>query len=552
MLEDLDEDYRIFKWPVRITEFDIAANPEDPEQVSTSYDFTLDYYTALFSHPAVDGINAWGFWEPTMWQTGANGEDHRRYKAWYTTDWQITPIGQAFRDVVFKKYWTNASGTSNESGEYMARAFKGTHEIVATRGTIQNRMEVSFENDTTIVIHLIPDRGAPTQLQNLKATNTATTATLSWEPSTDNVKVIGYDVFEGQNKVNTSAITATSFKVTSLNQASSYSFTVVAKDTAGNVSLASEPVSFTTDSLKLYLSSVCSSNPLSVRRWEVKSAFDTTVVYRWTIKGTLQSGVDTVEANSYAYFETTNTGAANIAEITWQDPDGSIKGDTKEASWNYCPVTVRLDNDNYGKSQIYNYKNMSGFLAGFKVHTFFNSYDDIHYYTSPDGATWTEITVQRVGVTEDAGGGWSFARYAPQSMPAGTNYLKIEVVKWQQDWATYLDWMEITYDPTPEKIACTDCIEVVDKLDDWTKSYSHTNWYFTSDPSDPSLVARGSTGAESIVYNYKEMKDVAATLIYHATFPVDVKMYSSTDNNTFTEIAVDFTSTETSGGWFKN
>jgi hypothetical protein len=226
----------------------------------------------------------------------------RRAKACYTNNWEITPVGQAYRDVVFGKYWTDEEGATDPQGEYLVRAFKGTHEIVAALGLVQSRVTASFVNDTTIVIRLVPDRQAPTQPKNLKATHTATTATLTWDASVDNVKVIGYDVYKGTAKVNAEDVMATTYKVTGLTPATLYSFTVVAKDTAGNRSPASAAITLTTDSVKLSLASICSVNPLQTRRWEVRSTFDVPVTYRWAVNGTLLAGTGTVEPNGIAYF----------------------------------------------------------------------------------------------------------------------------------------------------------------------------------------------------------------------------------------------------------
>ncbi|NKY38476.1 glycoside hydrolase family 6 protein [Cellulomonas septica] len=91
------------------------------------------------------------------------------------------------------------------------------------------------------------DTQAPTVPTGLTAgTTTSTAVPLSWTASTDNVGVTGYDVYRGTTLVGTS--TTTSYTVTGLTPATAYSFTVRAKDAAGNVSTASAAVSATTQS----------------------------------------------------------------------------------------------------------------------------------------------------------------------------------------------------------------------------------------------------------------------------------------------------------------
>lgn len=92
---------------------------------------------------------------------------------------------------------------------------------------------------------LPPDTSAPTTPGDPQVTDvTATGATLSWTPSTDDVGVIAYDVYQdGALKVSVTDPTA---QVTNLNPGTSYAFTVRARDAAGNVSSPSGAVTVTT------------------------------------------------------------------------------------------------------------------------------------------------------------------------------------------------------------------------------------------------------------------------------------------------------------------
>lgn len=90
-----------------------------------------------------------------------------------------------------------------------------------------------------------PDTQTPTAPTNLIASNiTTTTVDLSWTASTDNVGVVGYDVYQGASLLGT--VTGTAASVTGLTASTSYTFSVRAKDAAGNVSPASNTVNVTT------------------------------------------------------------------------------------------------------------------------------------------------------------------------------------------------------------------------------------------------------------------------------------------------------------------
>jgi chitodextrinase len=73
---------------------------------------------------------------------------------------------------------------------------------------------------------------------------TQTTTNLSWTASTDNVGVTGYNIYQNGSQIGTAA--TTSYNVTGLTAATTYSFTVKATDAAGNLSASSNAVSITT------------------------------------------------------------------------------------------------------------------------------------------------------------------------------------------------------------------------------------------------------------------------------------------------------------------
>jgi hypothetical protein len=78
-------------------------------------------------------------------------------------------------------------------------------------------------------------------------TVTATSASqinLAWGASTDNVGVVGYQVY--RNGANVGSSTNTAYADTGLAASTSYSYTVAAFDGAGNVSGPSAPASATT------------------------------------------------------------------------------------------------------------------------------------------------------------------------------------------------------------------------------------------------------------------------------------------------------------------
>jgi chitodextrinase len=101
------------------------------------------------------------------------------------------------------------------------------------------------EDYTVIIGASGPDSQAPTAPSNLTASNiTQTSLSLSWTASTDNVGVTGYDVYQGSSVIQT--VTGTTASVTGLTASTAYTFSVRAKDAAGNVSPSSNVVNVTT------------------------------------------------------------------------------------------------------------------------------------------------------------------------------------------------------------------------------------------------------------------------------------------------------------------
>ena len=124
------ERFASFGLPLQVTEFDIRfAKPKkiynfSKEELRLQADYTRDFMTVMFSHPAVVGIVMWGFWEGHLYQPSAS---------LYSPDWTIKPNGEAWNNLVFKKWWTDVNGTTDKKGIFQNRCFLGDYEIVAEK-----------------------------------------------------------------------------------------------------------------------------------------------------------------------------------------------------------------------------------------------------------------------------------------------------------------------------------------------------------------------------------------------------------------------------------
>ena len=141
---------------------------------------------------------------------------------------------------------TTASTTYNVTGLTASTAYTFSVRAKDAAGN------VSTASNTVNVTTLAPvvDTTAPTAPTNLAASGTTSSSTnLSWTASTDNVGVTGYDVYQGATVIGTTA--STTYNVTGLTASTAYTFSVRAKDAAGNVSTASNSVNVTTSAVTI-------------------------------------------------------------------------------------------------------------------------------------------------------------------------------------------------------------------------------------------------------------------------------------------------------------
>jgi hypothetical protein len=124
------------------------------------------------------------------------------------------------------------------------------------------------DSDPLPVTTTKPDTTAPSKPTNLRATTiTDTSATLEWNASSDNVGVTGYEIFRGNNRIDTA--NGTRIVVTGLSKNTPYVFKVRAMDAAGNGTY-SDPLPLTTlaGNGPTNLTFVRSGDTLGILRWQ--------------------------------------------------------------------------------------------------------------------------------------------------------------------------------------------------------------------------------------------------------------------------------------------
>jgi endo-1,4-beta-xylanase len=113
-----------FNLPIKITEFDVTTLDETVKAKSLK-----NLYTACFSHPLVEGVLMWGFWQHSHWLTANKIYGIKGHTALWKKDWTPTPSADIYRGLVFNKWWTNWEGKSGENGLCQVNVFYGIHNV---------------------------------------------------------------------------------------------------------------------------------------------------------------------------------------------------------------------------------------------------------------------------------------------------------------------------------------------------------------------------------------------------------------------------------------
>jgi endo-1,4-beta-xylanase len=124
--------------PIRITEFNFPGQHSiymkrrnlklTPEQEQAKAKALTQYYRICFAHPAVEGILMWGFWEGANWIPQSS---------LYRRDWTPTPAAEAYRDLIFKQWWTKWEGKADANGISRIPAFYGKYAVTCDGQTKQ-------------------------------------------------------------------------------------------------------------------------------------------------------------------------------------------------------------------------------------------------------------------------------------------------------------------------------------------------------------------------------------------------------------------------------
>ncbi|MBI4345880.1 MAG: endo-1,4-beta-xylanase, partial [Elusimicrobia bacterium] len=127
--------------PLEATELDVDV----PDEVLQA-DYLRDFMIALFSHPAVDGVTLWGFWEGAHWRPRA---------ALFRKDWSARPAAAALEELLARRWRTSIEGAADDRGELRFRGFLGRYELrVSARGVEETAVAVLPREGASVTVRL--------------------------------------------------------------------------------------------------------------------------------------------------------------------------------------------------------------------------------------------------------------------------------------------------------------------------------------------------------------------------------------------------------------
>jgi endo-1,4-beta-xylanase len=129
-----------FPYDFAVTEFDVNT-PDEAIQA----DFTRDFMTYIFSNNRFKDYLMWGFWERRHWLPRG---------AMYRADWTSKPNAIVTNNLLFRDWWSDVDGESNDEGKLNARVFRGAYQLTVKSGETVKTITLDGTTDQEIQIDL--------------------------------------------------------------------------------------------------------------------------------------------------------------------------------------------------------------------------------------------------------------------------------------------------------------------------------------------------------------------------------------------------------------
>ncbi len=152
---DVCERFAKFGKPLHFTETTVVSGPKKDSAWTTTPEGEQDqakrvseFYTVLFSHPAVEALTWWDFTDQNAWQRAPAGL--------VRADMSPKPAYEQLLGLVKGKWWTKVETATNAGGNVDFRGFLGQYEIEAKGGDrrLVGKFSLEKEQKTPVEIRL--------------------------------------------------------------------------------------------------------------------------------------------------------------------------------------------------------------------------------------------------------------------------------------------------------------------------------------------------------------------------------------------------------------
>lgn len=167
--------------PIWITEFDVS----EPDVNKRANKLEMFYRTA-FSHPSVEGIFMWGFWDGLHWMDDA---------AIVNLDWTVNAAGLMYQ-ALRTEWTTDETKITNQFGSADFRGFHGEYEITITMDncTVINDVFTLHSDSTELILNYLLD----CTITSVEDNSQEYSIVISPNPITDNffIEINGQQIFD--------------------------------------------------------------------------------------------------------------------------------------------------------------------------------------------------------------------------------------------------------------------------------------------------------------------------------------------------------------------
>lgn len=229
--------------PIWVTEFDVAQADENLRA-----DDLEDFYRLAYSHPSVEGIIMWGFWQNSHWRENCYIVN---------SDWTLNAAGIRY-EALLDEWSTSETGFIDLDGNMNFRGFHGTYTVTLTApGEAPEVHTIELEPGATAAVFEIetaltpptPDEQAPSAPTGLAADPGDGRVLLDWNDNTE-TDLDSYTVYRSLTQGADYGLLAAGIKASDyidydVNNGTTYYYVITALDFWSNESDISNEVEVT-------------------------------------------------------------------------------------------------------------------------------------------------------------------------------------------------------------------------------------------------------------------------------------------------------------------